>query len=99
MPGPAAMMGALHVCPQVTVVGIVPIPHVCGPVIATAATVLMSGPPAAVIGDMAVCIGPPDSVALACFTVLSQNKPTACMGDMSGHGGSIVLGIPTILVG
>jgi hypothetical protein len=46
MPGPAAMMGALHVCPQVTVVGIVPIPHVCGPVIATAATVLMSGPPA-----------------------------------------------------
>lgn len=99
MPGPAAMMGSLHVCPQVTMVGPVPVPHVGGPVMGTAATVLVSGPPAAVIGDIGICVGPPDSVALACFTVLAQNKPMACVGDMCGHGGAIVLGVPTILVG
>lgn len=94
MAKPATFMGAFHVCPQVT--GLVP--HVGGPVIGSAATVIISRPCAAVIGDKAVCVGPPDSVAMASGTVLACNKPMARMGDMSGHGGSIVVGNPTIIV-
>jgi uncharacterized Zn-binding protein involved in type VI secretion len=99
MPKPATFMGAMHVCPMVTMVGIVPVPHVGGPVMGTAATVLVAGPPAVNIGDMGICVGPPDSVALASVTVMAQGKPMARMGDLSGHGGTIVLGMPTIIVG
>ncbi len=95
MPKPAAFLGSLHVCPAVTVI----IPHVGGPVIGTAATVLVAGPPAAVIGDKGICVGPPDSVAAASGTVMAQGKPMARMGDACGHGGVIVLGNPTIIVG
>lgn len=95
MPKPAAFLGSLHVCPAVTVI----VPHVGGPVIGTAATVLVMGPPAATIGDMAVCVGPPDTVAAASGTVMAQGKPMARMGDSCAHGGTIVLGMPTILVG
>ncbi len=96
MPGPAAFLGSLHVCPSVTVI----VPHVGGPVIGTAATVLVGGSvPAAVLGDMAVCVGPPDTVAMGCPTVLAQNKPWATFGSNCAHGGVIVLGWPTVLVG
>ncbi len=95
MPKPAAFMGSLHVCPQMTAI----IPHVGGPVIGTAATVLVSGPPAVNINDMSVCVGPPDKVSLASFTVFAKGKPMARMGDLCGHGGAIVLGMPTIIVG
>jgi uncharacterized Zn-binding protein involved in type VI secretion len=95
MPKPAAFLGSLHVCPQVTVI----VPHVGGPVIGLAIPVLVGGPPAANINDMAVCVGPPDKAALASFTVLAKGKPMARMGDLCQHGGAIVLGNPTILVG
>ena len=96
MPGPAAYLGALHVCPAVTVI----VPHVGGPVIGSAAKVLVGGSlPAGVVGDMAVCIGPPDTVAVGCPTVLAQDKPWATVGDSCAHGGVIVLGWPTVLVG
>jgi len=55
--------------------------------------------PAATIGSMCVCVGPPDSVILGSFTVLMCSKPTARMGDSTAHGGTIVLGAPTVLVG
>ena len=55
--------------------------------------------PAARVGDMAVCVGPPDVIALGSFTVLIGGMPAARMGDMTGHGGSIVLGYPTVLIG
>jgi uncharacterized Zn-binding protein involved in type VI secretion len=48
---------------------------------------------------MSVCVGPPDKVALASFTVFAKGKPMARMGDLCGHGGVIVLGMPTIIVG
>jgi uncharacterized Zn-binding protein involved in type VI secretion len=80
--------------------GVPPIPHVGGPVLPPGCpTVLISGMPAARVGDMATCVGPPDTIALGSFTVLIGNQPAARLGDMSGHGGSIVLGCPTVLVG
>jgi uncharacterized Zn-binding protein involved in type VI secretion len=62
-------------------------------------TVLIGGMPAACLGDMCVCVGPPDVIALGSFTVLIGNKPAARMGDMTAHGGSIVVGFPTVLIG
>jgi uncharacterized Zn-binding protein involved in type VI secretion len=80
--------------------GVPPIPHVGGPILPPGAvTVLIGGLPAARVGDMAVCVGPPDVIALGSFTVLTMSMPQARIGDMTAHGGSIVLGLPTVLVG
>jgi uncharacterized Zn-binding protein involved in type VI secretion len=93
---PAARLTDMHVCPMVT--GIVP--HVGGPIAAPGCpTCLIQGLPAARVGDMAVCVGPPDVIALGAFTVLIGGQPAARMGDMTGHGGVIVLGCPTVLIG
>ena len=64
-----------------------------------AVTVLIGGLPAARVGDMAVCVGPPDVIALGSFTVLTMSMPQARIGDLTAHGGTIVLGLPTVLVG
>ena len=48
---------------------------------------------------MAVCVGPPDVIAMGSFTVLIGGMPAARMGDMTAHGGTIVLGCPTVLIG
>ena len=96
---PAARVSDMHVCPMVTP-GVPPIPHVGGPILPPCAvTVLIGGLPAARVGDMAVCVGPPDVIALGSFTVLTMKQPQARIGDMTAHGGSIVLGEPTVLVG
>lgn len=96
---PAARVTDMHVCPMVTP-GVPPVPHVGGPILPPCAvTVLIGGLPAARVGDMAVCVGPPDVIALGSFTVLTMNMPQARMGDMTAHGGSIVIGMPTVLVG
>jgi len=80
--------------------GLPPIPHVGGPVVGPGCpTVLIGGMPAAVMGDMCVCVGPPDSIVLGSTGVLIGNKPAARMGDMCAHGGSIVVGCPTVLIG
>ena len=96
---PAARVTDMHVCPMVTP-GLPPIPHVGRPVLPPGGiTVLIAGMPAARMGDMAVCVGPPDSIVLGSFTVLICSQPAARMGDMTAHGGSIVLGAPTVLIG
>jgi uncharacterized Zn-binding protein involved in type VI secretion len=93
---PASRITDMHVCPMVT--GIVP--HVGGPILPPGAvTVLIGGLPAARVGDMATCVGPPDVIALGSFTVLTMNQPQARIGDMTAHGGNIVLGCFTVLVG
>ena len=66
---PAARLSDMHVCPMVTPAP-VPIPHVGGPVILGSFGVLIGGMPAARMGDMAMCVGPPDMIALGCFTVM-----------------------------
>jgi uncharacterized Zn-binding protein involved in type VI secretion len=48
---------------------------------------------------MAVCVGPPDVIVLGSFTVLICSMPAARIGDMTAHGGTIVLGCFTVLTG
>lgn len=86
----------MHVCPMVTGV----VPHVGGPIIGPGApTVLIGGMPAAVMGDTVTCVGPPDTIILGSATVLIGGKPAARMGDSTAHGGSIILGLPTVMIG
>ena len=86
----------MHVCPMVT--GIVP--HVGGPILPPCAiTVLVGCLPAARVTDMAVCVGPPDVIALGSFTVLISCLPAARIGDLTAHGGTIVVGCFTVLTG
>jgi uncharacterized Zn-binding protein involved in type VI secretion len=93
---PAARVADMHVCPMVTGV----VPHVGGPVMpAGAPTVLIGGMPAARVGDMCVCVGPPDSIVAGSGTVLIGGMPAARMGDSTAHGGVIVLGCPTVIIG
>ena len=61
-------------------------------------TVLIGGMPAARMGDMCVCVGPPDVIALGSFTVLIKGQPAARLGDLTAHGGAIVMGAPTVLI-
>jgi uncharacterized Zn-binding protein involved in type VI secretion len=96
---PAARINDLHVCPMLTP-GVPPIPHVGGLIVGPGApTVLIGGLPAAVVGDMCVCVGPPDSIIKGSATVLIMGKPAARMGDSTAHGGTIALGCPTVLIG
>ena len=92
---PAARLTDMHVCPMLTAL----VPHVGGPIAGPGApTVLIGGMPAARVSDMAVCVGPPDVIALGSFTVLVGGMPAARMGDLTAHGGTIVLGYPTVLI-
>lgn len=93
----AARISDLHVCPAATPGGT---PHVGGPILPPGApTVLIGGVPAARVGDMAVCAGPPATVVAGSGTVLIAGAPAARMGDATSHGGSIVLGDPTVQIG
>lgn len=92
----AARISDMHVCPLVTGV----VPHVGGPILPPCApTVLIGGLPAACVGDMCVCVGPPDSIVAGSATVLIGGKPAARMGDSTAHGGTIILGCFTVLIG
>lgn len=96
---PAARLTDMHVCPMVTP-GVPPIPHVGGPISGPGCpTVLIGKMPAARATDMAVCVGPPDTIAKGSATVLISKMPAARMGDTCAHGGTIVLGCPTVLIG
>ena len=92
---PAARIGDFHTCPMVTG----QVPHVGGPIAAGAPTVTIGGMPAARIGDMAVCVGPPDTIARGSATVTIGGMPAARMGDNTAHGGVIVVGCPTVIIG
>lgn len=92
---PAARMGDMHVCPLVTL----GVPHVGGPIAVGVATVLIGNMPAAQMSGTATCVGPPDSIARGSARVLIGKLPAARMGDTTAHGGSIVVGFPTVLIG
>jgi uncharacterized Zn-binding protein involved in type VI secretion len=97
---PAARITDFHTCPMQTPAVPSPIPHVGGPISGPGCpTVLIGGMPAAVMGDMAVCVGPPDSLVKGSATVMIGGKPAVRMGDSTAHGGSIVLGCWTVLIG
>jgi uncharacterized Zn-binding protein involved in type VI secretion len=96
---PAARITDMHACPMVTP-GLPPIPHVGGPISGPCVpTVLIGGLPAAVVSDMCVCVGPPDTIIKGSSTVMIGKKPAARMGDPTAHGGNIVLGLPTVMIG
>lgn len=93
---PAARVSDMHACPMVTGV----VPHVGGPILPPCCpTVLTGSLPQARVSDMATCVGPPDVIAMGSFTVLVGGLPAARVGDTTAHGGSIVLGLPTVLIG
>ncbi len=93
---PAARITDMHICPAVT--GIVP--HVGGPIIPPCEpTVLIGFLPAARITDMCICVGPPDVIAKGSFTVLIGYLPAARIGDPTVHGGVIVTGEMTVIIG
>ncbi len=93
---PAARITDMHVCPLVTVL----VPHVGGPILPPGCpTVLIGGMPAARVGDMATCVGPPDVIAMGSATVMIGGMPAARMGDSTAHGGTIILGCFTVMIG
>lgn len=86
----------MHVCPMVTGT----VPHVGGPALPPGSpTVLIGGMPALRVGDMLTCSGPPDSVVKGSATVLVGGVPAARLGDSTAHGGSIVAGCFTVMIG
>ncbi len=86
----------MHLCPMVTGT----VPHVGGPILPPGeATVLIGGLPAAKVGDMATCTGPPDTIVAGSGTVFIGGMPAARMGDSTTHGGTIILGEMTVLIG
>jgi uncharacterized Zn-binding protein involved in type VI secretion len=93
---PAARISDFHACPMLTG----QVPHVGGPVVGPGApTVMIAGQPAAVVGDSCICTGPPDTIVAGSGTVMIGGVPAARMGDSTAHGGSIVLGAPTVNIG
>jgi len=95
MAPPAARLTDMHVCPASTG----PVPHVGGPIVGPGCPTVMIGKlPAALVGDMCVCVGPPDTIAAGSSTVLIGGMPAARLGDSCAHGGSIVLGEFTVMI-
>lgn len=93
---PAARVGDMHTCPMFNG----PVPHVGGPITGPGApTVLIGGMPAARVTDLATCAGPPDVAIAGSSTVLIGGLPAARMGDSTAHGGVVVGGCPTVLIG
>lgn len=89
----------MHTCPMQTP-GVPPIPHVGGPILPPGCpTVLIGNLPAAIMGGQCTCVGPPDAIVKGSATVLIGGQPAARMGDTTSHGGSIVAGFPTVMIG
>jgi len=87
---PAARRTDMHACPI----------HGGGPILVPCCpTVLVGALPAARITDLAVCIGPTDPIVVGSPTVLIGGLLAARLGDATGHGGVIVQGLPTVLIG
>ncbi len=97
---PAARLTDFHQCPMQTPAVPAPIPHVGGPIAGPGApTVLIGGLPAAKVGDMAVCVGPPDSLVRGSATVRVMGMPAVRVGDSTAHGGTVTVGFPTVMIG
>lgn len=70
-----------------------------GPALATTANITAGGLPLACVGDRLVCEGPPDTIIAGSATVTVNGKPIARLGDATAHGGEIIAGNPTVIVG
>ena len=101
---PAARVGDMHTCPMQSPgpppVGLPTVPHVGGPILPPGQIrVLIGGMPAATVTGTATCVGPPDTIVKGSATVMIGGLPAARMGDSTAHGGSIVIGLPTVMIG
>ena len=97
---PAARLTDMHTCSMQTPAFPSPIPHVGGPVVGPGVSnVLIGKMPAADVGDMCVCVGPPDTIVKGSSTVMIGGRPAARMGDSTAHGGTIAVGCPTVMIG
>lgn len=93
----AARVTDNHTCPLVNPNGN---PHTGGPILPPGLpTVLIGGMPAATLGNMCTCAGPPDSIIKGSSSVLIGGKPAARQGDSTAHGGSIIAGCTTVIIG
>lgn len=92
----AARITDMHTCPMTTGT----VPHVGGPLIPGAnSSVLIGSLPASIVGDSCVCTGPPDSLSVGSSSVFIAGSPAVRMGDATGHGGVVVAGCPTVIIG
>ena len=95
----AARIGDPHICPMVTP-GTPPIPHVGGPVIMGAPTVLTAGVPQSRVTDTLTCVGPPDVFVIGSMGVIVCSLPaTRALIDTTAHGGNVVMGALTVFIG
>ncbi|MCB0535553.1 MAG: PAAR domain-containing protein [Lewinellaceae bacterium] len=94
---PAARLGDMHTCPQVTLL----VPHVGGPILPPGVpTVLIGGQPAATMGNQCLCVSPaPDIIQQGSATVKIGGQGAARLGDATAHGGMISAGFATVLIG
>ncbi|WP_257670736.1 PAAR domain-containing protein [Parapedobacter tibetensis] len=91
----AARISDTHTCPAAT-----PNPHVGGVILpAGCPTVLIGGLPAARLGDLCACPGPPNAIVKGSATVMIGGMPAARMGDSTAHGGLVTGGCPTVIIG
>ena len=97
---PAARLGDIHICPMQTP-AVVPIPHVGGPIMGPGVpNVMIEGMPAAVAGDVCLCVGPPSAIMKGSAGVLIAGRAAARVGDPTMHGGNILPpGAPTVIIG
>lgn len=95
---PAARITDMHVCPLATP-GTPPVPHVGGPITTGSPNVLTGGMMQARVTDTCVCVGPPDVIVKGSATVWVNGLMAARIGDSTVHGGSIVTGQPTVMIG
>lgn len=92
----AARLGDAHVCPKIDPG---PKPHIGGPILQGDTSVLIGNRPAARKGDKAFCVGLPDTIDGGEDTVLIGGKPAARRGDRTKHGGKIMMGCPSVIIG
>lgn len=92
---PAARISDMHTCPRKEGKK----PHKGGPILEGCASVIIGGQPAARVGDKAQCNGPVDVIAKGEPSVIIGGKPAARLGDQTVHGGVIVAGCATVLIG
>ncbi len=96
---PIGRITDMHLCPMATP-AVVPIPHVGGPVVGPGAlTVMAGGMPVSVAGDIAICVGPPDVCSTGSPTVMAMGRPVVRVGDPTAHFGSVIVGLPSVMVG
>jgi Uncharacterized conserved protein len=92
---PAACIGDIHTC-----VVTAPVAHIGGPITGPgASSVWIAGRPAALAGDSCICTGAIDRVITGSSGVFIEGKPAVRAGDRCEHGGIIVTGCVTVLIG